>query len=398
MSSLNDPVVIVGAKRTPIGAFQGQFSALGGPRLAASAVAAAVTQAGLQPNRIDEAILGCCLFGGVGQAPARQALLHAGLPDSIPATTISKMCGSGMKASALIHTALAAKNIEFGISGGMESMTNAPYLLARARGGYRLGHGELIDHMLYDGLQDAYEGHLMGYFADLIAQERGISRASQDDFACESVLRAQKAVNEGWLSDEICAVKVPGKEEKVCLVDETPARCQLEKIARLKPAFRDSGSVTAANSSSIADGAAALVMTRESLAVEHGLNPIACIRAHATHARHPSEFSLAPAYAIRRVLDRANWSIADVDLFEINEAFAVVAMLAIAELGLDRERVNVNGGACALGHPIGATGARIVVTLIYALRRLGLKRGVASLCIGGGEAMAMAIEIPDFKK
>jgi acetyl-CoA C-acetyltransferase len=343
---------------------------------------------------VDEAVFGCCLMAGVKQAPARQAVIGAGLPDSVPATTLTKMCGSGMKATMLVHDMLLAGSCNVGLAGGMESMSNAPYVLTRARGGYRLGHGQAFDHMFLDGLEDAYEGKLMGYFADLAAAEFGIARERQDAYAAESVRRAQHAVASGAFREEIVPVAIPGRQgEKVISDDETPGTCDIAKISKLKPAFTKDGSITPANASSISDGAAALVMMRESEALRRGITPLARILSHATHAQQPGRFPTAPAPAIRRALERAGWGVGDVDLFEINEAFAVVTLLAMDELGLPAEVVNVNGGACAMGHPVGATGARILVTLIHALRARGLRRGLASLCIGGGEATAMAIEV-----
>ncbi len=391
---MNDPVVIVAARRTPIGAFQGQFATVTAPQLGSAAIAAALADIGAHVSTIDEAVFGCCLFAGLKQAPARQAVLGAGLPESVPATTLSKMCGSGMKATMLVHDMLLAGSCTVGLAGGMESMSNAPYVLTRAREGYRLGHGQLLDHMFLDGLEDAYEGKLMGYYADLSAAEHGISRERQDAYATESVRRAQHAVASGTFRTEIAPVTIAGKKgDTVVADDETPGKCDAAKIPHLKAAFRKDGSVTPANASSISDGAAALVLMRESEAQRRGLAPLARIRAHATHARAPGQFTTAPATSIRNVLAKADWSVRDVDLFEINEAFAVVTLLAIDELDLAPEKVNVNGGACALGHPVGATGARIVVTLIHALRQRGLKRGIASLCIGGGEATAVALEV-----
>ena len=387
-------VVIVGAKRTPIGAFQGALSSLVAPRLGATAVAAAVGQSGIAGADIDEAVIGCCLFAGLKQAPARQAVLGAGLPNSIPCTTLSKMCGSGMKAVMQVHDAIVAGNCTVGIAGGMESMSNAPYLLGRARDGYRLGHGQLLDHMFCDGLEDAYDGQLMGYYADLVAAARGIGRERQDAFAAESVRRAQAAVSSGAFRDEIAPVEIDGRKGKITMSeDETPGRCDLAKIPLLKAAFRKEGTITAANASSISDGAAALVLLREGEARRRKVMPLARIVASASHAADPQQFATAPVPAIRKALAKAGWSVADVDLFEINEAFAVVTLAAIDDLGIAAEKVNVNGGACALGHPIGASGARVLVTLINALSKRNLKRGVAALCIGGGEASAMAIEL-----
>ncbi len=391
---MTDPVVIVAARRTPIGAFQGCLTPLNAPQLASAAIRGAFNGLGELGRDVDEAVFGCCLMAGVKQAPARQAVIGAGLPDSVPATTLTKMCGSGMKATMLVHDMLLAGSCNVGLAGGMESMSNAPYVLTRARGGYRLGHGQAFDHMFLDGLEDAYEGKLMGYFADLAAAEFGIARERQDAYAAESVRRAQHAVASGAFREEIVPVAIPGRQgEKVISDDETPGTCDIAKISKLKPAFTKDGSITPANASSISDGAAALVMMRESEALRRGITPLARILSHATHAQQPGRFPTAPAPAIRRALERAGWGVGDVDLFEINEAFAVVTLLAMDELGLPAEVVNVNGGACAMGHPVGATGARILVTLIHALRARGLRRGLASLCIGGGEATAMAIEV-----
>ena len=389
-----DSIVIVAARRTPIGAFQGCLTPLSAPHLASAAIRGAFSGLGELGRDVDEAVFGCCLMAGVKQAPARQAVIGAGLPDSVPATTLTKMCGSGMKATMLVHDMLLAGSCNVGLAGGMESMSNAPYVLTRARGGYRLGHGQAFDHMFLDGLEDAYEGKLMGYFADLAAAEFGIARERQDAYAAESVRRAQHAVASGAFREEIVPVAIPGRQgEKVISDDETPGTCDIAKISKLKPAFTKDGSITPANASSISDGAAALVMMRESEALRRGITPLARILSHATHAQQPGRFPTAPAPAIRRALERAGWGVGDVDLFEINEAFAVVTLLAMDELGLPAEVVNVNGGACAMGHPVGATGARILVTLIHALRARGLRRGLASLCIGGGEATAMAIEV-----
>jgi acetyl-CoA C-acetyltransferase len=389
-----DSIVIVAARRTPIGAFQGCLTPLSAPQLASAAIRGAFSGLGELGRDVDEAVFGCCLMAGVKQAPARQAVIGAGLPDSVPATTLTKMCGSGMKATMLVHDMLLAGSCNVGLAGGMESMSNAPYVLTRARGGYRLGHGQAFDHMFLDGLEDAYEGKLMGYFADLAAAEFGIARERQDAYAAESVRRAQHAVASGAFREEIAPVAIPGRQgEKIISDDETPGTCDIAKIPKLKPAFTKDGSITPANASSISDGAAALVMMRESEALRRGITPLARILSHATHAQQPGRFPTAPAPAIRRALERASWGVGDVDLFEINEAFAVVTLLAMDELGLPAEVVNVNGGACAMGHPVGATGARILVTLIHALRARGLRRGLASLCIGGGEATAMAIEV-----
>lgn len=391
-----DPIVIVGAKRTPIGAFQGQFQAMSATALGGAAVAGALAQAGLSGSaEISEVLMGCCLMAGLGQAPARQAAIAAGLPVSVGATTLSKMCGSGMKTTMLAHDQLRAGVADFFVAGGMESMSNAPYLLPAERAGQRLGHGRTIDHMFFDGLQDAYGGELMGHYADLVAEQQGYTRAQQDAYATDSVLRARAAVEAGLFADEIVPVTLKGRGEPVLISqDETPSKCQPDKITRLKPAFRPEGTVTPASSASISDGAAALVLTRGSVAKERGMTVLARIVAHSTYAGEPGLFATAPVPAIQRVLDKAGWRATDVDLLEVNEAFAVVALHAMRELGLPHDKVNVAGGACALGHPIGATGARIIVTLIHSLRRTGGRRGIASLCIGGGEATAIAIEVP----
>ena len=391
---MTDPIVIVAARRTPIGAFQGQFAPVTAPQLGSAAIAGVLADIGSHAADIDEAILGCCLYAGLKQAPARQAVLGAGLSPAVPCTTLTKMCGSGMKATMLVHDLLLAGTCKVGLAGGMESMTNAPYVLAKARQGYRLGHDQVFDHMFLDGLEDAYEGKLMGYYADLSAQEHGIGRDRQDAYAVESVRRAQHAVTSGAFRAEIAPVKITGRKGEVVLADdETPGKCDAAKIPQLKAAFRKDGTVTPANASSISDGAAALVLMRQSEAKRRGLAPLARIHAHASHAQAPGQFTTAPATAIRNVLAKTGWSVGDVDLFEINEAFAVVTLLAMDALGLPHDKVNVNGGACALGHPIGATGARIIVTLIHALRQRGGKRGIASLCIGGGEATAVALEV-----
>jgi len=390
-----DPIVIVGAARTPMGGLQGDFAALTASELGSTAIRAAVERAGIAPDQVDEVIFGCVLPAGQGQAPARQASRGAGLPDAVGCITVNKMCGSGMKAAMFAHDILAAGSQRIVVAGGMESMSNAPYLLERARAGYRLGHGKLLDHMFLDGLEDAYEhGRLMGSFAEDSAQSYGFTREEQDEFALTSLTRALKASQDGSFAGEIAAVTIKGRAgNTVIAIDEQPAKARPEKIPTLKPAFRAGGTVTAANSSSISDGAAALVMMRQSEADKRGLTPIAVIRGHANFAQLPSLFTTAPVGAIKSVLDRAGWTTEDVDLWEINEAFAVVAMIAMRDLALPHEKVNVHGGACALGHPIGASGARILVTLIAALKKYGLKRGVASLCIGGGEATAMALEI-----
>src|SRR4051794_27109288 len=391
----NDPIVIVGLSRTPMGAFQGELKGFAAPELGAAAIRAAVERAKLAPDQVQEVIMGCVLPAGQGQAPARQASLGAGLSLAAGCTTLNKMCGSGMKAVMLAHDILSSESDYVLVAGGMESMSNAPYLLPKARSGLRMGHGQVIDHMFYDGLEDAYEkGRLMGSFAEDCAQKYAFSRASQDDFAVSSLQRAQKANKEGWFAWELTPMAIKsGKDEKFIETDEQPFKANLEKIPTLKPAFSKDGTVTAANSSSISDGAAALVMMRRSTAEKLGLTPLAIVVGHSTHAQKPSEFTTAPVGAIRKLFEKTGWTTGNVDLYEINEAFAVVTMAAMKEHGLPHDKVNVHGGACALGHPIGASGARILVTLLGALRKRGLKRGVASLCIGGGEATAMALEL-----
>jgi acetyl-CoA C-acetyltransferase len=391
----SDPVVIVGLARTPMGAFQGELKGFAAPELGAAAIRAAVERAKIKPEDVQEVIMGCVLPAGQGQAPARQASLGAGLPLATGCTTVNKMCGSGMKAAMLAHDILLNEKDYVVVAGGMESMTNAPYLLPKARSGLRMGHGQVIDHMFYDGLEDAYDkGRLMGSFAEDCASKYQFSRQAQDDFAIQSLKRAQQANREGWFAWEITplAIKV-GKEERFVEIDEQPFKANLEKIPTLKPAFRKDGTVTAANSSSISDGAAALVMMRRSSAERRGLAPLAVVVGHATHAQEPGWFTTAPVGAIRKLFEKTSWTAREVDLYEINEAFAVVTLAAMKEHGLPHDKVNVHGGACALGHPIGASGARLVVTLLGALRKYGLKRGVASLCIGGGEATAMAVEL-----
>ncbi len=387
-------IVILGARRTPIGAMLGVYSAVAAPALGATALRAALESAGADPGIVDEVVMGCVLPAGQGQAPARQAALAAGVPQSVPTTTVNKMCGSGMKAVMIAADQLAAGGAEFVLAGGMESMTNAPYLLPKARAGYRMGHGEILDHMFHDGLQSPWDGKLMGCFADATAAKYGFSRAEQDAFAAESVRRALAAVESGAFESEIAAVTITDRKgERTIGRDETPFNVSIEKIPTLKPAFGKDGTVTAASSSSISDGAAALLLAREDAATARKLKPIARIVAQASHAHAPEWFTTAPGGAIATVLKRSGWSAADVDLFEINEAFAVVAMAAMKDIGIAHDRVNVHGGACALGHPIGATGARILTTLIHALQRRGGRRGVAALCIGGGEATAVAIEL-----
>ncbi|HSA89752.1 MAG TPA: acetyl-CoA C-acetyltransferase [Burkholderiales bacterium] len=394
-SMQSDPVVIVSAARTPMGGFQGELKGFAAPELGAAAIRAAVERASIRADEVQELIMGCVLPAGQGQAPARQAALGAGLPPAVGCTTVNKMCGSGMKAAMLANDLLLSGTNDVMVAGGMESMTNAPYLLPKARAGLRMGHGQVIDHMFYDGLEDAYDkGRLMGTFAEDCASKYQFTRAAQDEFAIQSLKRAQQANRQGWFAWEITPMAIKlGKEEKFVEIDEQPFKANLEKIPTLRPAFRKDGTVTAANSSSISDGAAALVMMRRSTAEKRGLAPLAVVVGHATHAQEPGWFTTAPVAAIRKLLERTGWNASQVDLYEINEAFAVVAMAAMKEHGLPHDKVNVHGGACALGHPIGASGARIVVTLIGALRKYGLRRGVASLCIGGGEATAMAVEL-----
>ncbi len=392
---MNDPVVIVSAARTPMGAFQGDFAALTAAQLGSVAIQAAVERAGIGPEQVQEVIMGCVLPAGQGQAPARQASLGAGLPLAAGCTTVNKMCGSGMKAAMFAHDLLLAGTNEIMVAGGMESMTNAPYLLPKARGGYRMGHGQVLDHMFLDGLEDAYDkGRLMGTFAEDCAASYQFTRQAQDEFAITSLTRAQRANTDSTFAWEIAPVTVAGRKGDVAVAgDEQPFKANIEKIPSLKAAFRKDGTVTAANSSSISDGAAALVLMRRSTAEKLGLAPLAVIVGHSTHAQQPGLFTTAPVGAIAKLFERTGWMADKVDLYEINEAFAVVAMAAMREHRLPHDKVNVHGGACALGHPIGASGARILVTLIGALRKHGLKRGIASLCIGGGEATAMAIEM-----
>ncbi len=389
-----DPIEIVGAARTPIGAFQGDLKDLTAPSLGAAAIRASIERAGIPLDSVDEVLFGCVLTAGLGQAPARQAALGAGLPPSTGAVTINKMCGSGMKAVMLAHDLLLAGSAKIIVAGGMESMSNAPYLLDRARAGYRMGHGRLLDHMFLDGLEDAYDkGRLMGTFAEDCAQSYGFTREAQDEYALASLTRAQKATADGSFASEIVPVTVKaGKTERQVDHDELPLKATPDKIPQLKPAFREGGTVTAANSSAISDGAAALVLMRRSEADHRGLKPLAAVVGHATYANKPALFPTAPIGAIRRLIEQTGWTTCDVDLFEINEAFAVVVMAAMRDLGLPHDKVNVHGGACALGHPIGASGARILVTLLAALAQQKLRRGIASLCIGGGEATAVAIE------
>jgi acetyl-CoA C-acetyltransferase len=390
----HDSIVIVGSARTPMGGFQGDLATLTAPEMGAVAIRATLARAGLKPEDVQEVIMGCVLPAGQGQAPARQASLGAGIPEAVGCTTINKMCGSGMKAAMLAHDLIAAGTNNIMVAGGMESMTNAPYLLDRARGGYRMGHGKVLDHMFLDGLEDAYDkGRLMGNFAEDCAQHYQFTREAQDTYAVASLTRALKAVQDGTFDAEVAPVTVrTRKGEAQVTRDEQPGKAVPDKIGTLKPAFRPDGTVTAANSSSISDGAAALVLMRLSEAERRGLTPLAAIVGHATHAQAPSQFATAPVGALKRLAERTGWLLDDVDLFEINEAFAVVAMAAMRDLGLPHDKVNVHGGACALGHPIGASGARVMVTLLAALEKYDLKRGMASLCLGGGEATAVAVE------
>jgi acetyl-CoA C-acetyltransferase len=386
-------VVIVAARRTPIGAFQGVLSGATAPQLGAAAIRGALEAAGLAPAEVEEVIMGCVLPAGVGQAPARQAAIGAGIPVGTPATTVNKMCGSGLKAIMMAADQIRTGDAGIVVAGGLESMTNAPYLLLKARGGYRMGHGEILDHMFYDGLQSPWDGQLMGCFAENTADRYAFTREAQDAFAAESVRRALAAVENGAFAAEITPVTVKGRKGETRIErDETPFTCDLAKIPQLKPAFRKDGTVTAASSSSISDGAAALVLMSEAAATARGLTPLARIVAYTSHAHEPEWFTTAPVAAIRSTLARAGWTADGVDLFEVNEAFAAVAMAAAHDIGIPADKLNINGGACALGHPVGATGARIVATLAHSLLRHGLRRGVAALCIGGGEATAIAIE------
>ncbi|MDF2179948.1 acetyl-CoA C-acyltransferase [Aliiglaciecola sp. CAU 1673] len=388
----NDPVVIVSAKRTAMGGFMGSLSPLSATELGAQAIKAAVEEVGA--DKIQEVLMGCVLPAGLGQSPARQAAIKAGLPLSAGVTTLNKVCGSGMKTVMLAHDLIKAGSIDCALAGGMESMSNAPYLLPKARGGYRMGHGQVLDHMMLDGLENAYDGKAMGCFAQDTADKEGIGREQMDAFALSSLQKAKQAIQSGAFKAEITPVTVATRKGDVSVdTDEGPGNAMPEKIPNLKPAFKKDGTITAANSSSISDGAAALVLMRESAAKAAGLQPMAKILGHSTHSIEPENFTVAPVGAMRKLLDRLHWNVQDVDLFEINEAFAMVTMLAIRQLELDESKVNVNGGACALGHPIGASGARILVTLLHALKHHNLKRGMASLCIGGGEATAIAIEI-----
>jgi acetyl-CoA C-acetyltransferase len=392
-----DPVVIVAARRTPLGRYLGELGPLAAHQLGATAIAAALKDSKLAPERVDEVLMGNVLPAGQGQAPARQAARGAGLPDATGATTVNKVCGSGMKATMLAHDLIRAGSADIVVSGGMESMSNAPYLLAKARSGYRAGHDRLLDHMMLDGLEDAYEGgRPMGDFGEATAQAYQFTRAEQDAYAVETLTRARKAVESDTFADEIAPISIPAKGGSVTVSrDENPLKVSPGKIPGLKPAFRANGTITAASSSANADGAAALVLTRRSIAETEGLPILAEIRGHATHSQDPAWFTTAPIPAIRKLLEKTGWSVNDVDLFEINEAFAVVTMAAMKDLSIPHDKLNVNGGACALGHPIGATGARLIVTLLHALKRQGKRKGIAALCIGGGEATAIAIERPN---
>ncbi len=392
---MNDPIVIVSAARTPMGSFQSDFASLAAHDLGGAAIQAAVTRAGIDPSLVTEVLFGNCLMAGQGQAPARQAAFKGGLPKSAGAVTLSKMCGSGMRAAMFAHDMLVAGTHDVLVAGGMESMTNAPYLLPKARGGYRIGHDRIFDHMMLDGLEDAYEaGRSMGTFGEDCAAKYHFSRAEQDAFATASVKRAQAATASGAFAAEISPVLVKDRSgERLVAIDEGPGKVKLEKISSLKPAFKKDGTITAASSSSINDGAAAMVLMRESTAQRLGCKPLARIVSHATHAQEPEWFATAPIGATQKALSKAGWTVAGVDLWEVNEAFAVVPMALMKELNVPHDKVNVNGGACALGHPIGASGARIMVTLIYALKARGLKKGLATLCIGGGEGTAVALEV-----
>ena len=392
---MTEATVITGLARTPMGGMQGDFSDVSATVLGATAIRGALRRAGLAPDAVDETIMGCVLPAGLGQAPARQASLGAGIPTSVPCTTVNKMCGSGMKAIMQGVDAIAAGSVGVVVAGGMENMTNAPYLLPKGRAGLRLGHGEVLDHMFFDGLEDAFQrGRLMGSFAEDCARKYNFTREAQDAYAIESLKRAQHAIAKNLFKNEIEPVKFSGRKGEVVIdTDEQPGKAQLDKIPNLKPAFAKDGTVTAANSSSISDGAAAVILMSESRAKALGCQAQARIIGHASHAQEPGWFTTAPVFAIKKLMERVGWSVADVDLFEINEAFAVVAMAAMQDVGIPHAKLNVRGGACALGHPVGASGARIVVTLVNALRDMGGKRGIASLCIGGGEATALAIEL-----
>jgi acetyl-CoA C-acetyltransferase len=391
---MTDPIVIVSAARTPMGGFMGELSGVATPALGATAIKAAVEKSGITSDDVQEVIMGCVLPAGLGQAPARQAALGAGLPLSANCNTINKVCGSGMKSMMLAHDLLKAGTNDVMVAGGMENMSGAPYMLQKARTGYRFGHDQVLDHMALDGLEDAYENQAMGVFAEQCVEKYAFTREDQDNFAIESLKRAQAAIQEGKFTNEIAPVTISSRRgDTIISADEQPMKAKFDKIPKLRPAFKKDGTVTAANASSISDGAAAVVMMRQSEAEKRGLKPIARIVGHSTHAQKPAEFTTAPVGAMKSLLNKIDWTTSDVDLYEINEAFAVVTMAAIKELELDHAKVNVHGGACALGHPIGASGTRIMVTLLEALRTYNKKRGVASLCIGGGEAVAMAVEL-----
>ena len=389
-----EPIVITAAKRTPLGAFQGTLSGASAPQLSATASRQCIADSGIDPAGISEVILGCVLPAALGQAPARQAALAAGLPKAIPCTTINKVCGSGLKAAMLGHDLIRAGSAKVVLAGGMESMSNAPYLMPKARSGYRMGHQEVLDHMFFDGLQNPYDGNMMGHFAELTADKYTFTRQQQDDFAIASVTRARDAVANGRFGDEIAPVTIKTRKGEITVSeDEGPGKASIEKIPGLRPAFRKDGTVTAASSSSISDGAASVLLMGKSDADDGGMSILATVVGHSAFAQEPEWFTTSPVYAIKSLLQQLDWSVASIDLFEVNEAFACVTMAAMHDLGIEHDKVNVNGGACALGHPIGATGARILVTLIHALRNRGGGRGVASLCIGGGEAVAVGIEV-----
>jgi acetyl-CoA C-acetyltransferase len=390
----SDAVVVVAATRTPVGAFQGALSGATATQLGSAAIEAAVAQSGIAAGDIDRVMMGCVLPAGLGQAPARQAALGAGVPEGVPAVTVNKMCGSGMESIILAHDMIKAGSAGIVVAGGLESMSNAPYMLPKARSGYRMGHQQVLDHMFYDGLQDPFEGQMMGHYAQVTADKYGFTREAMDAFATESATRAQRAVADGAFADEITPVTISSRRGDVVVADdETPGTVSIDKIPKLRPAFRKDGTVTAATSSSISDGAAAVVLMSAAEASKRGLQPIAKIIAHSAFAQEPAWFTTAPIYAVRKLHEALGWTPGDVDLYEINEAFAVVTMAAMQDLGIGHDKVNVNGGACALGHPIGATGCRISVTLLHALKARGLKRGIASQCIGGGEATAVAYEL-----
>ena len=387
--------VIISASRTPMGAFQGAFASLSSPQLGAVAIRSVLDKAGVSDDKIDEVVMGCVLSAGVGQAPARQAMRLANMPDSVGATMINKVCGSGLMSVMNACNAIKAGDKSAVIAGGMDSMTNAPYVLPKARGGFRMGHGEVLDLMFFDGLQDAESGKLMGVYAQEMADKKSYTRTQMDDFAISSLKKAMSAIDNGYFKDEICPVTVSTRKGDVVVdTDEQPANANIDKIPTLKPAFAKDGTITPANASSISDGASAVLVASAEFAKANNLPVLARIVAHASHAQHPSEFTIAPVGAVQKVLDKAGWTAKDVDLWEINEAFAMVTLSAIDAFELDADKVNIHGGACALGHPLGSSGARILVTLIHALQRIGGKKGIASLCIGGGEAVAMAIELP----